>query len=66
VVSSYRRFRRPTQRSLQDPSSEDVLASAQRRPAMPPMFCRHRHVFANCRICSSEWYALYGHVVPRL
>jgi hypothetical protein len=36
-----------------------------RIPATPPMFCRHRHVFSNCRICTSEWEAMMGYFAIR-
>lgn len=37
-----------------DVSAASVEA-AERRPAAPPRWCRHRHLTAKCSICRGEW-----------
>lgn len=60
------RSSRPKAATLANQAGDTRVLSELRRPAAAPMFCRHRHVFANCRICVAERDALMGRVARRL
>jgi hypothetical protein len=38
----------------------------ERRPAMPPTWCRHNHLTTNCRICFGAWEAAMLPAAKRL
>jgi|HubBroStandDraft_4_1064222.scaffolds.fasta_scaffold04670_5 hypothetical protein len=57
---------RPKRARLANQPADARPVSELRIPAVSPMFCRHRHVFNNCRICTSEREAMLGYTAPRL
>jgi hypothetical protein len=57
---------RPKSGNLADATADASGVEERRMPTFPPrQFCRHKHSFANCSICVTEWERLMGFVAPR-